>query len=208
MSELEISEIFYSIQGETSLVGKPAVFIRLSNCNLNCRWCDTEYARGIGKKVRISRILSEIAKFRCPLVIITGGEPLLQTGIKNLMEELAVKNYQIVVETNGSEDISIIPPHVKIILDIKTPSSGETDRMDFTNIARLKETDELKFVIADRHDFDWSRNILNEYSTRTKEILFSPVKSRISLEELAEWVKTEIPTVRVQPNIHKVFALR
>lgn len=206
MKELDISEIFYSVEGETSLVGKPAVFVRLAGCNLECRWCDT--ARRKGKKKKLSEVLAEVAEYTCPVVVITGGEPLLQKGSLNLMRELISRDYKVVLETNGSKEISQVPEKVKIILDIKTPSSGETEKMDFSNIKRLRKKDELKFVIADRRDFNWSCNVIREYRIKAEEVLFSPVRGRISFNRLAAWVMQGVPGVRVQPNIHKMFAIQ
>jgi 7-carboxy-7-deazaguanine synthase len=207
MDEIEISEVFYSIQGETSLVGRPAVFVRLSGCNLNCLWCDTAYARGKGKKHKISRILSEVVKYKCPLVVITGGEPLLQMRVNELIGNLISRGHAVVLETNGSREISAVPEMVRIILDIKTPSSGESGSMDFSNIKKLKKKDEIKFVISDRKDFDWSLDILKEYGTDAGEILYSPVEPEM-FKELAKWVMADASAARVQANIHKVFSLR
>ncbi len=208
MKELNICEIFYSVEGETSLVGKPAVFIRLAGCNLNCKWCDTVYARKKGKKRKMTEILNNVIKYNCPIVVITGGEPLLQKESLNLMKELILKGYRVVLETNGSKEISSVSEKVKIVLDLKTPSSCETDKMDFLNIKRLKKTDELKFVVADKQDFDWSCAVLKEYKTKVKEILFSPVRGRLSFKRLASWVMQEMPGARIQTNIHKVFSLQ
>ncbi|MFC2061529.1 7-carboxy-7-deazaguanine synthase QueE [Elusimicrobiota bacterium] len=204
---LEIIEIFYSIQGETSSVGKPAVFVRLSGCNLNCSWCDTVYARSGGKKTGIDDIIYEIEKYKCPLVIITGGEPLLQSGAVDLIKTLSDKEYQVILETNGSVDISAVPDKVCIILDIKAPSSGETEKMILDNIGMLKDSDELKFVIKNREDFSWSLEILKKYDNSEHEILFSPVEGEMTFKELAQWVKEEMPAARVQTNIHKIFKI-
>lgn len=206
MKDLNINEIFYSVEGETSLVGKPAVFVRLAGCNLKCRWCDTLRKKGIKKN--LSDVLDKVAEYNCPVVVITGGEPLLQKSALDLMRKLITRDYKVVLETNGSKEISPVPKEVKIILDIKTPSSGETEKMDFLNIKRLKKTDELKFVIADRQDFNWSCDIIREYRLKAEEVLFSPVRGRISFNRLAAWVMQGMPGGRVQLNIHKMFAIQ
>jgi len=208
MTELEVSEVFYSIQGETSMVGKPAVFIRFSGCNLNCSWCDTVYAREGGKKRKVSELLQEVKQYNCKLAVITGGEPLIQKNSVELMRGLVLKGFAVAVETNGSQDISVIPDGVKVIMDVKTPSSGESGKNDFSNIGKLKEKDEIKFVIKDRPDFDWSIEILQKNKCEAGEILFSPVTGKLSFNELAEWVKKDIPHARVQANIHKIYKIK
>ncbi len=206
--ELDICEIFYSIQGETSFVGRPAVFIRLAGCNLRCRWCDTVFARKSGKIKEISLILREICHYNCPLVVITGGEPLIQRNVYKLMKNLISEGYCVLFETNGSKDISSVPADVLIILDIKTPSSGETKKMNFSNMEKLKKIDEVKFVISDQNDFDWSLETLKKYPNDAAEILFSPAGGCISFEKLLEVVKKKIPSARVQANIHKIFEIK
>lgn len=208
MNELNIYKIFYSVEGETSLVGKPAVFVRLAGCNFKCSWCDTVSARRGGKKKKIQQILDEVAEYKCKSIVVTGGEPLMQKNSISLMKKMVDAGYDVILETNGSEEISCVPEKVKIILDIKTPSSGETEKMNFSNIAKLTKNDELKFVIANQNDFDWSRNILDKYKTKTKEILFSPVKGKVSFNRLADWVMRDMPQGRIQFNIQKVFSMQ
>lgn len=208
MAEINISEIFYSIEGETSMVGKPSVFVRTAGCNLRCKWCDTVYARSKGQKRKLKWILDKVAQYKCSNIVLTGGEPLLQNNAIVLMEELVSKGYKVILETNGSKEITGIPEKVNIILDIKTPSSGEADEMDLLNIKKLKKKDELKFVIKDKHDFDWSCDVLDKYKTKAGEVLFSPVRGSISFERLAGWVMQEKPQSRIQSNLQRVFAIQ
>ncbi|MBN2406538.1 MAG: radical SAM protein [Elusimicrobia bacterium] len=208
MDELKLYDIFYSIQGETSLVGKPAVFVRLAGCNLNCSWCDTDYARRVRFSAGVPEVISRIEEFGCPLVVITGGEPLIQPAAVSLIEELLYRRYSLMIETNGSMDIAGLPQEVKIILDMKTPSSGETGKMDLRNLKMLRPKDELKFVISDMTDFFWSRDLVREHDPKAGEILFSPEENSISFEELGDLVKEYMPSARIQPNIHKIFAIK
>ncbi|MFH1414461.1 MAG: radical SAM protein [Elusimicrobiota bacterium] len=205
---IDISEIFYSVQGETSLAGRPAVFVRTAGCNLNCRWCDTVYSKEKKYDKAVDEIIDEVSAFGCPVVVLTGGEPLIQEESRELMEKLAGKGFYVVLETNGSVDIDKVPGEVKIILDVKTPSSGETGSIYSPNMKKLGKKDELKFVISDREDFDWSCGVLREYPSPAGEILFSPVKGKISFNQLADWVMDDAPGGRVQANLHKVFSMR
>ncbi|MFW6172739.1 MAG: 7-carboxy-7-deazaguanine synthase QueE [Elusimicrobiota bacterium] len=207
MAGINISEVFYSIQGETSLVGKPCIFIRLAGCNLRCSWCDTEYAQSGGRQREVEQLIQEVKKFNCRVAVITGGEPLIQAGVYELMNRLIKEKFMVVLETNGSRDISRVPDKVKIILDIKTPSSGESDKMNLSNVEKLKKDGELKFVISDRNDFIWSKKILSQTDFKG-EVLISPVKDKISIETLCGWVKKELPDSRVQFNPHHVYKIR
>lgn len=208
MAMIKLAEIFYSIQGETSSVGKPAVFIRLAGCNLKCSWCDTVYARQGGYDKNLAQILHVVKSYRCPLVIVTGGEPLIQKNTSLLLQKLVSGGFEVLLETNGSLTIKKLPEDVRVVLDIKTPSSGESGKMDLSNLKNLRSTDELKFVIANKNDFIWSRDMLKDRSVHIKEVLFSPLAGRIGFKRLAEWVMKEIPGARVQPNLHKKFSLR
>ncbi len=208
MAELYLYEVFYSIQGETSFVGRPAVFVRLAGCNLKCKWCDTVYARNKKKKSKYSDIFTEIEKYSCSVVVITGGEPLVQKESLGFMNKLLVRGYDVFLETNGSVDISKVPGRVKVILDMKPPSSGEKDSMDFSNLKKLRKKDELKFVVADREDFEWSCRIVEKYKPRTDEVLFSPVTGRLSFQRLSKWVMADMPLGRVQTNLHKKYYLK
>jgi 7-carboxy-7-deazaguanine synthase len=208
MSSLNISEIFYSIQGETSMVGKPSVFIRLAGCNLECSWCDTLYSREKGKKKKIDWLLDRVAEYKCPNVVITGGEPMMQADVVKLIKKLTEKGYKVVLETNGSIDISGLPKEVKIVMDIKTPSSGEAEKMNFSNISKLNKSDEIKFVISNQQDFVWSCEVLKKHKTRASELLFSPVKGKVSFETISGWVKDTVPHARIQPNLQRMFSIQ
>ncbi len=204
-----VNEIFYSVQGETSLVGKPAVFVRLGGCNLNCTWCDTVYARSGGQSVSVNRIVERIKDFPTSLVIVTGGEPLLQTESFLLMDRLVNLDYRVVLETNGSLNINRVPEKVKIIMDIKTPSSMETKANNIKNLDYLDQNDELKFVIKDEKDFFWSIVRLKKWSEqKPDEILFSPAAEGIGFRKLFQLLMKHYPEGRIQTNIHRIYNLK
>lgn len=201
-----ITEIFKSIQGESSYAGLPCSFIRTTGCNLRCVWCDTEYAFYNGKQMTIPEILSAIEPHHCTLVEITGGEPLLQPDVAELARELLKRNHRVLVETGGALDISILPNDVIRILDVKCPDSGMTEQMDWNNLSRLFPQDELKFVINSRHDYEWSKEILDRHQLSEKNlILFSPVYGRLLPQQLAEWILQDQLPVRLQIQLHKVL---
>jgi 7-carboxy-7-deazaguanine synthase len=202
--QLRINEIFYSIQGESSNAGLPCVFVRLTYCNLRCTYCDTEYAFFEGTDIEIPKILEEIASYQCKLVEITGGEPLIQKNVHPLMRTLCDAGYQVLLETAGHMDITPVDQRVKIIMDIKCPSSGESEKVRWSNINLLKPNDEVKFVIGDRIDFDWACRIIDEYQLSDKyHILFSPVFDKMRNEELANWILKRNLSVRMQLQLHK-----
>ncbi|MBK7105482.1 MAG: 7-carboxy-7-deazaguanine synthase QueE [Ignavibacteriae bacterium] len=201
---IKINEIFYSIQGESSKVGLPCIFIRLTFCNLRCTYCDTEYSFYEGKDYSINEILTEIKKYKCNLVEITGGEPLVQKESLELMKILSDQNYEVLLETGGSLSIENVDKRVKIILDFKTPSSKMEKKNFYENINFLKPNDEVKFVIGDREDFEWSKNLINEYKLDDRcEILFSPVFGKIEYKQLSEWILQDNLNVRFQIQLHK-----
>lgn len=201
---LKINEIFYSIQGESSLAGLPCVFIRLTYCNLRCSYCDTEYAFYEGRDYPIEEILSEIKKYNCNLVEVTGGEPLVQSEVHTLMKELCDLGYQVMIETGGSLPIKEIDPRVKVIMDLKCPSSKMSHKNLYENINFLKPTDEVKFVIGNREDYEWSKEIIHKYSLEDKcTILFSNVFSELEPIQLAEWILKDNLKVRFQIQMHK-----
>lgn len=209
-TKLLISELFSSIQGESSYAGLPCFFIRLAGCNLNCSYCDTDYARDAksGTEYSVAEIMAKTKETGIPLVEITGGEPLLQEGVKELCQKLLEADVQVLIETNGSMAIADIPPEVIKILDCKCPTSGETDKMDFVNFALLSKTDEIKFVISDREDYDYAVGILNKYELNRKvnNILFSPVLSNPGLSvQLARWILQDKICVRMQLQMHKII---
>ena len=202
--KLKINEIFYSLQGESSAMGKPCVFIRLTYCNLRCSYCDTQYAFFEGTNKTIEEILKKIESYRCNLVEITGGEPLLQKNVYPLMEILCDRGYQVMLETAGHMDIGGVDSRVKRIVDLKCPSSCESDKNFWPNINYLNKHDEVKFVIGGKHDFDWSKEILKRYRLAEKcHVLFSPVFGRTKLDQLASWILEENLPVRMQLQLHK-----
>lgn len=201
---LKINEIFYSIQGESSLAGLPCIFIRLTYCNLRCSYCDTEYAFYDGTDLSIEEVLSEIKKFDCNLVEITGGEPLVQNEVHILMNKLCDLGYEVMIETGGSLSIKEIDPRVKVIMDLKCPSSKMTHKNLYENINFLKTIDEVKFVIGNRNDYEWSKNIVEKYLLTEKcIILFSNVFYDLEPVQLAEWILKDNLKVRFQIQMHK-----
>lgn len=201
---LKIYELYTSIQGESSYQGLPCVFIRLSGCNLRCAWCDTAYAFFGGEEKSIKNIISEVKEAGPLLVEITGGEPLMQDECYDLMKELCDEDYVVLLETGGSIDTKEVDPRVKKIIDFKTPSSLMVDENNWDNILRLNPGDELKFVIGDRADYDWSINIIKEKSLEEKTIVnFSPVHGVMSPSELAKWILNDKIDVRVNVQVHK-----
>ncbi len=200
---MKVNEIFYSIQGESYFSGRPCVFVRLSGCNLRCTYCDTRYAYEDGKECSVDEVLAAVEAYGCTLVEITGGEPLLQDETPLLAQMLLDKGYTVLVETNGSLDIRVLPPEIICIMDLKCPSSGMTDRMDFRNLSMLDEKDELKFVLQNRIDYEWARDTLMKLPLRPWKVSFSPVFGVLSLEELAQWLLHDRLDVRLQPQLHK-----
>ncbi len=215
-SSLLINEIFHSIQGESSRSGEPCVFVRLRGCHLRCRYCDTEYAFNEGGRRDIASIVEEVEGHGCGLVQITGGEPLLQEPVHELMEELCNLDMTVLLETSGACDIGQCDSRVIRILDLKTPGSGEADRNDWSNISKLRCTDEVKFVIVDRVDYEWMKKVIADHQLPGKvgTILASPVHEQpagseiagapaLSPRELAEWILEDSLPVRLQLQLHK-----
>jgi 7-carboxy-7-deazaguanine synthase len=201
-----ITEIFHSIQGESSYAGLPCSFIRTTGCNLRCHWCDTEYAFHGGKEMSIPEIMKSIEPHKCDLVEITGGEPLLQADVPQLAEELLQKNHKVLLETSGSMDISVVPRQVIKIMDIKCPDSGMMKEMKWDNLEKLTPQDEIKFVIQSRQDYDWSVKILEDHQLHKRNlILFSPVYEKMPPVQLAEWILQDHLPVRFQIQLHKVL---
>ena len=204
---MKICEIFASIQGESSLVGIPMIFIRVSGCNLRCTYCDTSYAFENGEDYTVSEVMKAIKQYNFRYVEITGGEPLLQPEVYDLTDELT-KNYKVVLETNGSLSVERLNPAVKIIMDIKTPGSGMSDYNYLKNLKFLKDTDEVKFVITDRNDYEWSKQFIKEHPIKVREILFSPAFGLLSAKELAQWIIDDSLDVRLNVQIHKYICVR
>ena len=204
---LKINEIFYSIQGESSLTGKPTVFIRTSGCHLRCTYCDTTYAYYKGKKMSNKDIIEKISKYPCKRVCLTGGEPLLQKGSHSLLDNLLKLNYFCSIETSGSLDCSKLPRGIKKIIDIKTPDSGEPDTLCMDNLKCVGDgKTEFKFVICSKRDFEWSISFAAKHQMfQNSEILFSPSYGRISTEWLAEKILNSGQEIRLQIQLHKVI---
>ncbi len=201
---LKVNEIFYSIQGEGTKAGLPCIFIRLTYCNLRCSYCDTEYAFYEGKDLSIEEIIASIKKYNCNLVEVTGGEPLFQEESLTLMKNLCDSGYEVMLETSGSLAIENIDNRVKIIMDLKTPSSLMEKKNLYQNIKFLKQTDEVKFVIGNKKDYDWSKQIIKEYKLSEKcEILFSIVFGKLENRKLVEWILKDNLNVRFQTQLHK-----
>ena len=203
---LRITEIFFSIQGETSKIGLPTVFIRLTGCPLRCQYCDTSYAFYGGEVMLIEDIIHQVTKFNCKDVCVTGGEPLAQANSKKLLKNLADLDFQVSVETGGSISLEGIDERVKTIMDIKTPDSGESTKNRWENLELLKQSDEMKIVICSREDYQWSKEIIEQYKISEKcQILFSPCAESIDPRDLAEWILTDQLPIRFQMQIHKIL---
>ena len=204
MAQCRITEIFYSLQGETRTVGLPTVFVRLTGCPLRCGYCDTEYAFYGGEKREISDIVAEVAAYQPRFVTVTGGEPLAQNSCRELLTALCDLNVEVSLETSGAMDISNIDPRVVRVMDLKTPASKEDSKNRYSNLDLLTEKDQLKFVICNRDDYDWSVAKLAEYHLPQRcEILFSPVHGDLNPTDLADWIIQDNLPVRMQIQLHK-----
>lgn len=201
---LRISEIFYSLQGETRTVGLPTVFVRLSGCPLRCGYCDTDYAFHGGRLMRVREVLAEVADFGAKYVTVTGGEPLAQKQCGRLLGRLCDLGYAVSLETSGALDVAGVDHRVVKVMDLKTPGSGETAKNLYGNIEHLQSGDQVKFVICDREDYEWARNKLHEYDLSARcEVLFSPSHGQLKPGLLADWVLADRLTVRLQIQLHK-----
>jgi 7-carboxy-7-deazaguanine synthase len=201
---LNITEIFYSLQGEAKEVGIPTVFVRLTGCPLRCNYCDTAYAFKGNNPLSIQHILDEVAQYSAQYVCVTGGEPMAQSNCLKLLDSLINHGYNVSMETSGSIDITPVNSKVSIVMDIKTPSSTEEHQNRYENLPILKRKDQLKFVIASRSDFDWCTEILDNHEVES-EILFSPVYESLKPVELAEWILEKKLNVRLQVQLHKLL---
>jgi 7-carboxy-7-deazaguanine synthase len=202
---LTINEIFYSIQGESTYAGRPCVFVRLTACDLRCSWCDTEYAFYEGRKQTLDDVLAEVDRLDCPLVEVTGGEPLLQEDVYPLMQALLERGRTVLLETGGHRSTERVPDAVITVLDVKCPGSGEAHRNDWSNLTRLRPHDEIKFVIKDRADYEYAHDVITKYrlGERVAAVHLSPVHGVLSLRELSEWTLTDRLPARVQVQLHK-----
>ncbi len=204
---LTINEIFYSIQGEGTRAGEPCVFVRLTACDLRCSWCDTPYAFTEGRKRSIEDVLAEVDTHGCRLVEITGGEPLLQDEVYPLMRELMAKGHTVMLETGGHRPITRVPKAVVKIMDVKCPASGEADKNCWANIDELSAHDEVKFVVQDRADYDFARDVIARYelSSRVSAVLMSPVHGVLHPRTLSEWMLADHLPARLQLQLHKLI---
>ena len=201
---VSINEIFYSIQGEAKNSGKPTIFIRTAGCPFRCTYCDTEYAFTEGNKFKISNIISKIKSYKTNYVTVTGGEPLAQKNTIILLSALLNNSYNVSIETSGLLDISDIPNDIEIVMDIKTPSSNEDSKNIKNNLSIIKKTDVIKFVIGNREDYEWSKDILiKNCLSNFKNIYFSPVHDALNLSDLADWILSDNLNVTLQLQLHK-----
>ena len=201
---LRLAEIFYSIQGESSFMGLPCIFIRTTGCDLRCNWCDTEYAFHGGEKWSLERILRHIAQWPCKLVELTGGEPLLQKNLPLLADELLERGYTVLIETGGHRDVSVLNRHVVKIMDVKCPGSGESETNDWENLKRLDQKDQVKFVIKDRTDYDFACEVIGCFGLQNSpKLLMSPVFGVMDAQQLAGWILHDGLPVRMQLQLHK-----
>ncbi len=206
MTQLKIFEIFYSLQGESSRVGLPTIFIRLSGCPMRCHYCDTAYAFQGGSMMTVDEIMETIKKYDTHYVTVTGGEPLAQKEVLSLLKVLADQNYEVSLETGGGLSIKEVDPRIKIILDIKTPESGEEKKNYWDNLNLIHSKDEIKFVLCSREDYDWAKKILNQYKLTEKcDVLFSPVYQKLNTTDLGNWILEDQLPVRMQIQLHKLL---
>jgi len=202
---LRVNEIFFSIQGESTWAGSPCVFVRLTGCNLRCSWCDTEYAFYQGSQLGVDEIVERVRSYGCKLVEVTGGEPLLQKSIHSLFRRLLEDGFTVLLETSGERDVSPVDPQVIKIMDLKCPASGESARNRWSNLQHLSARDEVKFVLADRCDYEWAREVINSHGLphRINAVLMSPVFAKLEPAELAGWILNDRLPVRMQLQMHK-----
>ncbi|MGE0644881.1 MAG: 7-carboxy-7-deazaguanine synthase QueE [Nitrospira sp.] len=201
---MRVTEIFHSVQGESTFAGLPCVFVRLTGCPLRCTWCDTDYAFFGGSERSLDDILATVRAYGCPLVEVTGGEPLSQTETITLLHRLCQEGLTVLLETSGAIDTVGVDASVHIILDVKCPGSGMTERMHWPNVERLRSQDEAKFVIQDRADYEWAKGILARFRlTERCPVLFSPVFGQLNPRDLADWILADRLSVRLQLQLHK-----
>jgi len=202
---LKVNEIFYSIQGESSYAGRPCVFVRLTGCNLRCSYCDTKFAYEEGEDMEIGDIMGLVEAHQCPLVEVTGGEPLIQKDTPLLVRRLIERGHEVLMETNGSQDISQVDDRCVKIMDVKCPSSGEHTQNDLKNLHRLTDHDEIKFVISNRKDYDYAREIVGSRLFRKNSVHFSPAFGMLESERLAVWMLEDHLNVRLHLQLHKII---
>jgi 7-carboxy-7-deazaguanine synthase len=203
---LTVNEIFYSIQGESTRAGERCVFVRLTACDLRCVWCDTEYAFHEGRKMSVDDVVAAVDRFGCSLVEITGGEPLLQEDVYPLMDRLLASGRTVMLETGGHRAITRVPASVIKIVDVKCPGSGEAGKNDWANLDRIAPHDEVKFVVADRADYEFARDVIarHDLAGRTSAVLLAPVHGALDPRQLSEWILGDRLPVRLQLQLHKI----
>lgn len=203
---LRITEIFYSLQGESTTVGLPTVFVRLTGCPLRCHYCDTAYAFHGGKRVELTAIIDEITAYQCQHICVTGGEPLAQPGCIDLLKQLCDKGLSVSLETSGARTIEKVDPRVMVVMDLKTPDSGECEKNLLSNIAWLKPTDQIKFVLCSQADYEWAKQMITLHQLTTHaQILFSPSWGQLNPTTLADWIVKDRLPVRFQLQLHKLL---
>lgn len=203
---LRVSEIFASLQGESTTVGVPTVFVRLTGCPLRCRWCDTAYAFSGGERLTIDEILARVSDLGLPEVCVTGGEPLAQPACRDLLTALADTGHRVSLETSGALPIAGLDPRVRCVMDLKAPGSGEADKNLWDNLDHLRPHDEVKFVLAGRADYDWAKDVLKRHDlARRATVLFSPVAGELAPSTLADWIVADRLPVRFQLQLHKIL---
>lgn len=200
---MRITEIFFSIQGESSHAGRPCVFVRLTGCNLRCTWCDSEYTFSGGERMPLDDVLARVRSYGCNLVEITGGEPLAQAEAFELIHRLCDDGFEVLIETSGSIDTAPVDPRAKVILDVKCPGSGEAAKNRWENLDQLRPHDEIKFVIADRTDYEFARELIERKQLGRWTVLLSPVWGTMDLKSLAEWMLADHVPARFQTQLHK-----
>lgn len=205
VKKLTVNEIYLSVQGESTWAGLPCVFVRLTFCDLRCTYCDTEYAFYEGNKMELGHILEKVSAFGCPLVEVTGGEPLLQPNCLPLLARLCEAGHTVLLETSGAHDIAAVDPRVHRIMDLKTPSSGECGRNLYANIAHLTGRDEVKFVLGSREDYEWARGKIREYdlAQKVRSVLLSPVFGKVAPPDIVAWMLEDKLPARFQLQMHK-----
>jgi len=205
-SQLRITEIFYSLQGESNTVGLPTVFVRLTGCPLRCQYCDTAYAFSGGKMMTLEMIIAEVLQYNCAYVCVTGGEPLAQPACLPLLQALCDKNLNVSLETSGARDITLVDKRVVVVMDLKTPDSTEMSKNRLENIPLLKKTDQIKFVLCSRGDYEWACDMIKLHQlTSYAHILFSPSATQLNPTTLANWILEDRLPVRFQLQLHKIL---
>lgn len=207
VKELRITEIFHSLQGESATVGRPTVFVRLTGCPLRCGYCDSEYAFHGGQKFRVSEIVQKVEDYSCPFVCVTGGEPLAQSNVSELLTQLCDRGLSVSLETSGAMSIESVDPRVVVVMDLKTPGSKEADKNLYSNLDLLKPIDQIKFVLCNEEDYQWAKFKIDEFrlNERVSDVLMSPSHGELKPKSLADWIVKDGLNVRFQIQLHKIL---